>query len=267
MSSSQNNELKGRVAIVTGGGTGIGLAIARRFRDEGAAVIICGRREEKLLEAVEKIGGGAGGLHAIRADVTRTEDIHRVVRFAEERAGRIDILVNNAGFMRFGTLEETGPAMWDEMMKTNAFAPWQVTKAVLPAMRRAGGGSIINISSISGHKALPGAGLYCTTKAALQMLSQVFAMELAPENIRVNVICPAAVEETELAHPIFGPGRVSEFYDVMRGLHPLGRNGKPQDVAEAALFLASDRSAWITGILLPVDGGRHLSTNRPPIKS
>nr|HID60029.1 SDR family oxidoreductase [Desulfobacterales bacterium] len=121
---------------------------------------------------------------------------------------------------------------------------------------------IINISSIAGLKAFPSVGLYCTSKPALQMLSQVMAMEVASDNIRVNLICPPVVEDTELSVPIFGEENVSEFYDNMRPLHPLDRNGKPKDVTEAAFFLASEESSWITGITLNVDGGRHLATNR-----
>jgi NAD(P)-dependent dehydrogenase (short-subunit alcohol dehydrogenase family) len=124
--------------------------------------------------------------------------------------------------------------------------------------------AIINMSSIAGIKAFPTNGLYGTSKAALQVLSQVMAMEVASGNIRVNVICPAVVEDTELNDPIVGKENVQKRFDRMRPLHPMGRNGKPRDVADAALFLASDQSSYITGIILNVDGGRHLATNRPP---
>ena len=130
-------------------------------------------------------------------------------------------------------------------------------------MRKTGGGRIINFSSIAGLKAFPNSGVYCTTKAALQLLSQVMAMEGASDKIRVNVICPALVEGTELANPIFGKEHVQEFYEKIRPLHPLGRSGRPADIAEAALFLASEQSSWITGVIFPVDGGRHMATNRP----
>ncbi len=256
--------LDGKTAIITGGGTGIGLAIARRFHEEGASVFICGRREDRLREAAAGIRKDRDRFFWFRADVTVEGDIERLLAFASDKTGKIDILVNNAGIMRFGTLPESDPGMWDLTMKTNVYAPWRLMVAALPHMKKAGGGSIVNISSIAGIKAFPGAGIYCASKAALQSLSQVMAMEAAPDGIRVNIICPAVVEDTELAVPIFG-AKVSDFYGTMRPLHPLGRNGKPADIAEAALFLASDRSSWITGILLPVDGGRHLSTNRPAV--
>jgi meso-butanediol dehydrogenase/(S,S)-butanediol dehydrogenase/diacetyl reductase len=257
-------QLDGKTAIVTGGGTGIGLAIAERFHKEGASVVICGRREDKLREAAAGIAENRDRFSWIPADVTVEDDIEKLLAFAAQKTGRIDILVNNAGVMRFGTLAESNPSMWDLTMKLNVFAPWRLMVAALPYMKKAGGGSIVNISSIAGIKAFPGAGIYCASKAALQSLSQVMAMEAAPERIRVNIICPAVVEDTELAVPIFG-AKVSDFYDTMRPLHPLGRNGKPVDIAEAALFLASDQSSWITGVILPVDGGRHLSTNRPVV--
>ena len=132
-------------------------------------------------------------------------------------------------------------------------------------MKKAEGGSIINISSMAGVKAFPGAGAYCTSKAALQMMSQTVAMENAADQIRVNCILPALVEDTELANEIVGEEGVLEFWDKLRLLHPMGRNGRPADIADAALFLASDQSSWITGALLNVDGGRHMATNRPAV--
>ncbi|HPC03897.1 MAG TPA: SDR family oxidoreductase [Syntrophales bacterium] len=255
--------LAGQTAIVTGGGTGIGRAIAGRFHEEGARVVICGRRREQLDRTVQAISPAGERILAVTADVTRVEDIFEVIGTAVSETGGVDILVNNAGLMRFGKLDESDVDSWDLMMKTNAFAPWRFMVAVLPEMRKRGGGAILNISSIAGIRALPGAGIYCASKAALQVLTQVLALETAAEGIRVNAICPAVVEDTELADPIFGTGKVREFYNTMRPLHPLGRNGKPSDIADAALFLVSPQSSWITGVLLSVDGGRHLATNRP----
>jgi NAD(P)-dependent dehydrogenase (short-subunit alcohol dehydrogenase family) len=165
--------------------------------------------------------------------------------------------------MRFGKLDETPTEEWDLMMKTNAYGPWRLMVHAVPYMKKAGGGSIVNISSIAGIKAFAGSGVYCTSKAALQTVSQVMSMEVAADNIRVNVINPALVEDTELAWPIYGKENIPGFYDKIRNLHPLGRNGRPKDIADAALFFASDDSSWITGVMLSVDGGRHLATNRP----
>jgi NAD(P)-dependent dehydrogenase (short-subunit alcohol dehydrogenase family) len=257
--------LDGKTAIVTGGGTGIGLEIAKRFHKEGAIVVVSGRRKNIIEEAVRKIDGTGNRAFAITADITVEAEIDRFLVETRARTGRIDILVNNAGVMRFGKLHETPVAEWDLMMKTNAFGPWRLMVKAMQFMREAGGGSIINISSLAGIKAFPGTGVYCASKAALQTISQVMAMEGAVDHIRVNCILPALVEDTELSLPIFGSEEaVHSFWNRMRVLHPLGRNGKPGDIADAALFLASDASSWITGILLNVDGGRHLATNRPP---
>lgn len=256
--------LNGKTAIVTGGGTGIGREISRRFHEEGAQVVICGRRLDKLLEASSIISKSGERIYPVQADLTVDKDVMRIIEEAVKKTGRIDILVNNAGIMRFGKLENVPPSLWDELVNVNARAPWRLMVAVLPEMRKVSGGSIVNISSIAGLKAFPTNGLYGMSKAALQHLSQVLAMEVASENIRVNVICAAVVEDTELNDPVVGKENVQARYDRMRPLHPLGRNGKPKDIAEAALFLASDQSSWITGVILNADGGRHLATNRPP---
>ena len=256
-------KLDSKTALITGGGTGIGLAIAQRFHEEGAFIVICGRRKEKLSEAVKTISPNGERVHSVVADITIEDDIIRLIQETVKTAGRIDILVNNAGIMRFGKLHETPIDEWESMMKTNAFGPWRLMVHAVPHMRKAGGGSIINLSSISGIKALAGAGIYCTSKAALQMVSQVMSMETAADNIRVNLILPALVEDTELAEPIFGKENIPDFYNRLRNLHPMGRNGKPRDIADAALFFASEESSWITGVMLSVDGGRHLATNRP----
>lgn len=256
-------KLDGKAAIITGGGTGIGREIAKRFHDEGAYVVISGRRREKLDETASIISPDNERILGIPCDVTSEEDIIALLKKTEEAAGRLDILVNNAGVMRFGKLDETPVEEWDLMLKTNTFGPWRLMVHAAPYMKKNGGGSIVNISSIAGIKAFPGSGVYCMSKAALQTISQVMAMEAAGDNIRINIINPALVEETELAWPIYGKENIPDFYGKIRSLHPLGRNGKPKDIADAALFFASEESSWITGVMLSVDGGRHLATNRP----
>ena len=253
-----------KVAIVTGGGTGIGKCIAAKFAEEGARVVICGRRTEMLEKAAAEIDAG-DRLIALPCDVTDQTQILGLVRTVANRLGGIDVLVNNAGVMRFDDILQTGEEDYELMMGVNVWGPWRFSAAVVPHMKLRGGGSIINISSVAGLKPLAGAGLYCTSKAALQMISQSLALELAEDHIRVNVICPAVVEGTELAVPIMGADNVEEFYNKLRPCHPLGRNGRPEDIAEAALYLAGDISRWVTGVILPVDGGRMLTSNRPKI--
>ena len=258
-------KLDGKKALITGGGSGIGFAVARRFHQEGAYVVICGRRKQVLARAKSQISPESKRIHAIPCDVTDEIQVKKLINETLKVAGGLDILVNNAGIMRFGSMEESDPTIWDQVMTVNAFAPWRLMVAVVPIMRKQGEGAIVNLSSIAGHKALPGAGIYCTSKAALQMLSQVMALELAGDKIRINMICPGLVEETELADSIFGKEGVPDFYKKLRPLHPLGRSGKPGDVADLALFLASDESSWITGAIIPLDGGRHMASNRPKI--
>ncbi|MBN2288083.1 MAG: SDR family oxidoreductase [Candidatus Glassbacteria bacterium] len=257
--------LSGKVAIVTGGGTGLGRAIARRFVEEDARVVVCGRRVEKLQETVEAVGGPPENVLALPCDVTDQAQILGLVKTAAGKLGGIDVLVNNAGVMRFGELGKADEHTYELMMRTNVWAPWRFSVAVVPHMKQRGGGSIVTISSIAGLKAMSGAGLYCTSKAAVQVISQTLALEHAADHIRVNVICPALVEDTELAVPIVGEEGMEEFYGKLRPLHPLGRNGRPDDIADAALFFACEESRWITGTVLPVDGGRMLTSNRPKI--
>ena len=261
-----------KVAIVTGAGTGIGLAIARRFYSEGASLVICGRRHERVEEARRRIPEDPNGtaiedrVLGVRADVTVPEEVARLMETTLSQFGRLDVLVNNAGMMRFGKLEEADDATWTALLNLNTLAPWRLMVQALPHLRRSGGGSIINISSIAGSRPFAGSGVYCTAKAALQMLSQVMALEAAGDRIRVNVICPGLVENTELADPIFGAAHVEQaFYAKVRPLHPLGRSGRPEDIAAMAAFLASEESSWISGAIVPVDGGRHMASNRPPL--
>jgi NAD(P)-dependent dehydrogenase (short-subunit alcohol dehydrogenase family) len=176
--------------------------------------------------------------------------------------GRIDILVNNAGVMRFAPFQQADEAHWQTLMDVNCWGPRRLMTAVLPAMRGAGG-SIVNIASIAGEHAFPGAAAYGAAKRALRHISQVLAMEEAAHGIRVNVICPGVVEETDLLEGAVPPEKQAGFLTTFANLHPLGRNGKPDDVADAVLFFASSMSRWITGAVLPLDGGRHLATNRP----
>ena len=170
-------QLEGKTAIVTGGGTGIGRAIVKRFHDEGAVVVICGRRMNMLNETAESIDPESPRILCVKTDVTDEKDIMHLYKSTMSKSSRIDILVNNAGVMRFGSLTETPLDDWNLMMKTNTWGPWRLMVNVLPFMKQGGGGSIINISSIAGIKSYPGAGIYCASKAAVQVISQVFAME------------------------------------------------------------------------------------------
>jgi NAD(P)-dependent dehydrogenase (short-subunit alcohol dehydrogenase family) len=256
-------KLDGKTALVTGGGSGIGRAVAARLHEEGAFVFICGRRAAVLEKACASISAGGERIAHVAADVTRGDDILRLVDEVSARRGGLEILANCAGIMRFGTLECLEPAAMQAVFDINAFAPWRLSAAVLPLMRKRGGGAIVNLSSISGMRPFEGSGAYCMSKAALIMMTQVMALELARDGVRVNAVCPGMVEDTELGNAVFSAADVAASYERFRPLHPLGRNGKPRDVAEAVLFLCSDASSWVTGAVLPLDGGRHLTTNEP----
>ncbi|MGK2942203.1 MAG: SDR family NAD(P)-dependent oxidoreductase [Immundisolibacter sp.] len=252
-----------KIAIVTGAGSGIGRAIAARLHAEGAHVVLAGRRRDKLQETAHLLGDRT---LVVATDVTRPAEVQTLADAASDfGGGKIDILVNNAGAMRFAPIENSDEAHWQDMMDVNCWGPRRLMAAVLPAMRAAGGGSIVNIASIAGENAFPGAGAYGAAKRALRHISQVLAMEEAGHGIRVNVICPGVVEETELLQGAVPPDKQAQFLNTFAQVHPLGRNGKPDDVADAVLFFASGQSRWITGVVLPLDGGRHLASNRPKL--
>ncbi len=283
--------LNDKKALITGGGSGLGLAIACAFLAEGADVCIVGRREEKLREAARSLEAGispeAGGASKaarppaadgtgvvagavtgagnrivhFAGDVTREEDAAAVLEFACAKLGGIDILVNNAGIMRFAPIAGCGVEMVEETFRINTFAPIIMIRLAVPVLRSRGGGSIINMTSLSGIRPAKGSSVYSASKAALVMVSQSMAMETAADNIRINLIAPGLIEDTELGNAMFTPEQVKASYERFSSLHPLGRNGKPEDVASCALFLASDASAFITGAVIPVDGGRFLTMN------
>jgi NAD(P)-dependent dehydrogenase (short-subunit alcohol dehydrogenase family) len=247
--------LKGKVAIVTGGGSGIGRAIALAFGREGAKVAVLGRRQAALAEVVAELAQlGAEGV-AIACDVTQGEDARRAVGEVERVFAHVNVLVNNAGILSVSTVESISEEDWDRLIDTNLKGPFLMSRAVLPAFRRAAGGTIVNIGSVLGLIAMRDRAAYCASKGGVTLLTKAMALDHAHENVRVNCICPAIVE-TELVKGLFNQseeGRMAR--DARIGTLPLGRFGKPDDVAELAAFLASDESSWITGTAIPVDGG------------
>jgi NAD(P)-dependent dehydrogenase (short-subunit alcohol dehydrogenase family) len=244
--------LQGKSAIVTGAGSGIGRAIAVAMVREGARVALVGRRRELLEEVALEIGAAA--LVCV-GDVSRLEDIERVVKLAVGKFRGVDILVNNAAILHGGTAESLPDEHWDEMFNINVKAVWRMSREVLPWMRKAGGGSIVNISSVLG---LIGAGsrvAYSASKGAVTLMTKSMAMDHAHEQIRVNCICPGIVETEMVSDVIMNAPNPEEVRQVREALHPLGRFGQPEDIAGMAVFLASDEARWITGAAMPVDGG------------
>ncbi len=247
--------LKGKVAIVTGGGTGIGRAIALVFGREGSKVAVLGRRREALDGVVKELAQSGAEGRAILCDVTQSAETQRAAENVEREFGRVDVLVNNAGVLSVSTVENISEEAWDRVIETNLKGPFLMARAVLPALRRAGGGAIVNIGSVLGLVGMRDRAAYCASKGGLTLLTKAMALDHAHENIRVNCLCPAIVE-TELVKGLFSETEAGRQAREARiaGL-PLGRFGQPNDVAELAAFLASDEASWITGTAIPVDGG------------
>jgi meso-butanediol dehydrogenase / (S,S)-butanediol dehydrogenase / diacetyl reductase len=234
--------LSGKVALITGGGTGIGRAIALAFAREGASVAVGGRRLEKLREVISEIRKQGGAGLAMECDVTRAGDVERAVKGTVERFGRLNVLVNS---------EEE----WDRIMTVNVKGPFLMSRAVLPAFRNAGGGTIVNIGSVLGLFAMKDRAAYCASKGGVTMLTKAMALDHAHEKIRVNCICPSIVE-TELVKGVFNESEQGQALRKARiATIPLGRIGRPEDVAELAVFLASEESSWLSGAAIPLDGG------------
>jgi len=247
--------LSGKMAIVTGGGTGIGRAIALAMGRERAKVAVLGRRRKALEPVVRELAeSGTEGI-AVVCDVTRGEETRQAVEETERVFGKVNVLVNNAGMLSVTTVESISEEDWDRVMDTNLKGTFLMSRAVLPAFRRAGGGAIVNIGSVLGLVAMKDRAAYCASKGGVVLLSKAMAMDHAHENIRVNCICPAIVE-TDLVKDLFSQSEAGrKARDARIGTLPLGRFGQPHDVAELAAFLASDESSWITGTAIPVDGG------------
>lgn len=247
--------LAGKSAVITGGGTGIGQAIALAFAREGAQVAIAGRRKNKLEETLRLMQEAGCSALALECDVTKAADTERVVKSAEATFGKVDVLVNNAGALSVSTVESIAEDDWDRVMATNVKGPYLMSRAALPAMRRAGGGSIINVGSVLGIVAIRDRAAYCASKGAVSMLTRAMALDHARDNIRVNCVCPSIVE-SDMTQNLFAETEAGRnARDNRLATIPLGRFGKPTDIAGLTVFLASEESSWMTGTVIPVDGG------------
>jgi meso-butanediol dehydrogenase/(S,S)-butanediol dehydrogenase/diacetyl reductase len=250
--------LAGKVALITGGGTGIGAAIAERFVAEGARVCITGRRREVLDQAVAAYPPGSAV--ACSGDVSRDEDVEHMVATALDFGWRLDILVNSAGISQQGGVIEVDSAAWREGLEVNLTGPFLLMKAVIPHMIKAGGGSVINISSLGGVRCLPAKAAYAASKAGLIMLTQQAALDYGRHNVRCNVICPGAVRTEMMEKPIeFIAAALKMDKEAVSKLVPsdvpLQRMAAPSEIAGTCVYLASDDSSFTTGAVIMVDGG------------
>jgi NAD(P)-dependent dehydrogenase (short-subunit alcohol dehydrogenase family) len=240
--------LAGKRAIVTGGGSGIGKAIAAALAREGAHVVICGRDARKLELAAAEIGPQC---LAVAADISHADHANRLVEQAVQEFKRLDILVNNAGVLLAGTAESLTSEQWEQTFNTNVRAVWQLSRAALPHMRKAGSGAIINVASVLSSLGARNRVAYAASKGAVLALSRAMALDHAEENIRINCICPGIVETEMVA--AFNLDEKARQQRI--SAHPMGRFGQPGDIAGLAVFLASDEASWITGAAFTADGG------------
>ena len=247
--------LADKVALITGGGTGIGRACALLFAREGAKVVVAGRRKEPLDAVAREIVTSGGDALAVSCDVTNRASVETTLAAATSRFERLQIVVNNAGAVIVATVEETSDDDWHRLLEANLTGTFYVSRAALPALRKAGGGSIVNIGSILGMISRKQRAAYSAAKAGVAGLTRAMALDHAHENIRVNCICPSIIEtELGLQSMSRAPDPEAEYKRRSAEI-PLGRLGHPDDVAQMAVYLASDESAWVTGASVPLDGG------------
>ena len=251
--AGQAGRLEGKVAIVTGAGGGFGEGIAKLFAQEGARVGVLDLRGDAAGKVAAEIGENAV---ALTADVTSREQMEKAVQTVADRFGVPDIFVNNAGWThRNKPMLEVTEEEFDRVYAINVKSIYIMSNIIVPMMRRKGGGSIVNIGSVAGIRPRPGLTWYNSTKGAVNILSQSMAAELAPDNIRVNAICPV-MGETGLLEAFMGVPDTPENRARFVATIPMGRMSRPEDIARATLYLASDDAEFITRVLLPVDGGR-----------
>lgn len=255
------NGLKGKVAMITGGGSGIGAAVTERFIAEGARVCITGRRKGKLEE--EAGAFPKGSVVTVPGDVSSENDVTKIVDAALTINGKIDILVNNAATDIRAPLVNLPLADWQRVLEVNLTGPFMMMKAIIPLMIKNGGGSIINISSVGGLKSMPGATAYGASKAGLISLTQHAALEYGPNNVRCNVICPGATRTSLLEDALGGMANEMKVekqivFKRFTSPLPLKRVAKPGEIAGVCYFLASEDSSFMTGAVLIADGGAYI---------
>ncbi|MDQ1333797.1 MAG: Glucose 1-dehydrogenase [Thermodesulfobacteriota bacterium] len=245
-------DLTGKVALVTGGSRGLGKAIAMAMAGKGAHVVICGRKQENLDQAVADLHEKGVEVAAFRANVGLPDEVANLFQSIEARFGKLDILVNNVGMnILTPSVAMADDGLWDKIITTNLKGTFLTSRGAVPLMRKVGRGKIINISSIAARKAAMGMGIYCVAKAGVDMLTRVLAVELAQDHITVNAVAPCMVR-TQFSQPFWS--NESLLKQIAAGI-PMGRIAEPDDVVGTVLFLSSDLADFVTGEIMTVDGG------------
>lgn len=255
------DDAKGKRVIVTGASSGIGRATADLFLSQGATVAVVGRREKPLADLVESAKSGNGTALAVAADLSDEKQSEDCIARATEMLGGLDVLVNAAGILKGGRIENTTLELWDEMMNINLRSIFHLMKLAVPQLEKTKG-NIVNVSSVTGPRSFPGVLAYCVSKAGLDQLTRCAALELAANQIRVNAVNPGVVVTGLHRSGGMNDEAYAAFLEHSKTTHPLGRVGRPEEVADLIYFLASDRAAWITGATVSIDGGRALTCAR-----
>lgn len=253
--AAAGRRLAGKVALISGAGSGIGRAMARRFAREGAAVAVVDRDEESARGVARELVAEGGKAVPIGADVSRADACRAAVEQTLEAFSRLDILCNNAGVMLRAAVTETDEGDWDRLMAVNAKSVYLMCRAALPTMIGQGGGVILNTASGWGLAGGPRAAAYCAAKGAVVQLTRAMAIDHGPQNVRVNCLCPGDTETPMLREEARQLGEPPGVFLARAAARPLGRIASPDEVAQAALFLVSDEAAFVTGAILVVDGG------------
>jgi NAD(P)-dependent dehydrogenase (short-subunit alcohol dehydrogenase family) len=251
--------LSGKTAMITGAGSGIGRATALLFAREGANVVAVTLEASDLDPLRRDAHPLPGSLLPVQADITREQDVRRSVAEALSRFGGVDILVNNAAIVIHGDVTETSDEQWNSLLDVNLKGAFLCCRHAIPHMRRRGGGAIVNVSSINGIRGNNRLVAYSASKGGLVALTMALAIDHASEGIRVNCVCPATIAPTRMHDASLSQAADPDaLARALLAKHPMGRYGRPEEVAAAILFLASDEASFITGVTLPVDGGRSI---------
>jgi NAD(P)-dependent dehydrogenase (short-subunit alcohol dehydrogenase family) len=247
--------LTDKAAIVTGATSGIGRATARLFVQNRAKVVAVGRNETELLRLRDETRDELGELHVELADVTELSQVDRCVSQTIDKFGRLDILVNAAGIIKNGNIADTTLDEWDKMLGINLRSVFYMMQKCVPFLE-ASKGNIVNVSSVTGPRAFPNVLAYCVSKAGVDQLTRCAALELAPKGVRVNAVNPGVVVTNLHKRSGMSDEKYDTFLEHSKTTHPLGRAGRPEEVADLIMFLASDKAGWITAATYEIDGGR-----------